>query len=74
MAKVRWEIEKTESYWYWESRNGKSFVEITFWYNPFTLDRMETKREVKNVYDNYSLPDWAKTVTVHNKSLDNNWF
>ncbi len=73
MAKGKWEIEKTVSYWYWDSRNGKSYIELTFWYNTNTLERKETKREVRNVYDHYSLPDWAKTITTHNKGLDSNW-
>jgi hypothetical protein len=67
----KWEIERTDSYWYWSSRNGTSFVEITYWYDPINLERKETKRAVNNHYgDNYSLPDWAKAITDHRKHLD----
>ena len=40
-----WKIESVDRYWYWSSRNGKTYCEITYWYEPHTLERKETKRE-----------------------------
>lgn len=71
---MNWFVDRVESYWYWSSRNGKNYVETTFWYNTFSLERKETTRKESSVYDSYKLPDWAKNITTHNKSLDVNNF
>lgn len=71
----QWEVESVDKYWYFSSRNGVDYIEITFWVNPKNNQRKETKREVKSHYgDKYSLPDWARSITDHRKSLDNNVF
>lgn len=67
----KWEVESVDRYWYWSSRNGKTYIEITYWFEPHTLQRKETKRSVDNHYgDHYSLPDWAKSITENRKSLN----
>lgn len=66
-----WYVERVDRYWHWASRNGRSYIEITYWYEKHTLERKETKREVKNHYgETYSLPDWAKSINDHRRSLD----
>lgn len=70
-----WEVENVERYWYFSSRNGKDFIETTYWVNTKSTLRKETKREIKSHYgDKYSLPDWAREITEHKKSLDNSIF
>ena len=67
----KWEIESVDRHWYWSSRNGKTYIETTYWFEPHTLQRKETKRSVDNHYgDYYSLPDWAKSITENRKSLN----
>ena len=62
-----WKIDRVESYYYASGRNRLTYEEITYWYNPNTCDRKETKRTA-TVGDNknswYDLPDWAKPITT----------
>jgi len=70
-----WQIESVDRYWYWASRNGRTFVETTYWFESHTMQRKETKREIPNHYgDCYGLPEWAKNVQEHRKSLDCGYF
>lgn len=64
-------IDRVESYWYSSGRNSKTYVEITFWYDPFTLKRVETKRTHSCYYsEDYNRPDWAKVITERNESVE----
>jgi hypothetical protein len=66
-----WEIESVDRYYYAYSRNEDIYKEVTFWFNPLTLERRETVREVLVLHNNkYSLPDWAKSITNYRKSLN----
>ena len=68
---MAWKIEKTESYYYQSGRNSKTYEEITFWYDDETMERKESKRSESIYYgEEYKLPDWAKCVTVRNRSLE----
>lgn len=70
----KWEIERVDRYWYWSSRNGKTYIELTHWFEPQTLQRKETKRSVDNHYgDHYSLPEWAKTITDRRKDFESDF-
>ena len=73
--KERFEIEKVDRYYYFDGRNSKRYVETTFWYNPYTLERKETQR---NVFiqegQEYKLPEWAMSITVRRKDLQSNNF
>ena len=66
-----WEIETIDRYYYLSSRNGKTYVEITFWIEKNTAQRKETKREI-SIYDGeeYSLPDWAKSIKERRKNIE----
>lgn len=68
--KQKWEIERTDRYWYLSGRFSKTYAEVTFWYNPYTLERRETKRQ-ESISDGqeYSLPDWCKSCE-YRKSLN----
>lgn len=64
-------IEKVDRYWYWSGRNYKTYVEVTFWFDPFTQERSETTRsETATGEEYYNLPAWAKSITTHLKHLD----
>jgi hypothetical protein len=67
----KWEIESVDRYWYTSGRNGLAYVETTFWFEAHTLERKETKRE-EFIYSGqeYQLPEWAKSITVNRKSLN----
>lgn len=66
-----WEIEKVDRYYYASGRNAWTYKEITFWFNPHTLERKETVREdTINTGEEYNLPEWAKGITIRNKKLD----
>lgn len=66
----KWEIETTDRYWYLSGRFSRTYVEVTFWYNPFTLERKETKRS-ESITDGqeHQLPDWCKSCN-YRKSLN----
>lgn len=66
-----WQIEKTESFWYNSSRNGKTWMEITFWFNPETMERKETRRS-HSCYDGqeWENPDWTKPIEKYSRHLD----
>jgi len=68
------EIEKVDRYYYLSSRNGKTYVETTFWYEKHTLERKETQR-VEHINDGqeYKLPYWAKAITERRRSLEPNF-
>lgn len=58
----KWELEITERYYYLSGRNSKTYVEISYWYHPITLERKETRRFAHiNDGQEYTLPDWAKS-------------
>lgn len=63
-------LEKVERFYYLSSRNGKKYMEISFWYDPNTLTRKETTREEYiNDGEEHKLPDWCK-VCEYRKSLN----
>lgn len=69
---AEWKIDRVESYWY---RSNKfydiSYEETTFWYNPETLERKETKRTQTIIQgQEHQLEDWARTITNRNKNLE----
>ena len=66
-----WEIESVDKYYYLSSRNGKTYVELTFWIEKHTMQRKETKREVGiNDGQEYSLPDWARSIKERRRNLE----
>lgn len=67
----KWEIESVKRYWYLSGRNQTTYVELTHWYDPITLQRKETKRQ-QSIYDRceHELEDWAKGITERNRKLD----
>jgi hypothetical protein len=66
-----WEIEYVDRYWYWSSRYGKEYVEITYWFEPRKLLRKETKRECSIYSGNESsLPEWAKGINQNKTHLN----
>ena len=71
MAKEEWKIDRVESYYYHSGRNSNEYVEVTFWYNPKTLERKETSRRA-SCYSGgeYKLPEWAKTIKERRRSLE----
>lgn len=71
MEKQEWKIDRVESYYYFCGRNNKEYVEVTFWYNPTTLERKETsRRECCYCGSEYMLPEWAKTIKERRRSLE----
>lgn len=73
MSKTKYEIDSVDRYYYFCGRNNKEYKEVTYWYDPITLERKETVRTV-HCYDGneYSLPEWAKSITTRNRSLESN--
>jgi len=67
-----WAIEKVDRYWYFSSRNGRKFVETTFWYEKHTLERKESTRSINDIYDDYNLPEWAKSIIDYRKNMNVN--
>jgi hypothetical protein len=66
-----WQVESVDRYWFASGRNYDTYKEVTFWFNPLSLERRETVRQVTISYrDVYSLPEWARSITQHRKSLD----
>lgn len=66
----KWEIESTDRYYYLSGRYSKTYTEVTFWYNPFTLERKETIRSQYISYgEEYKLPDWCRSCE-YRKSLN----
>lgn len=57
---TEWKIEKTDRYWFFSGRNCKHYIEITFWYNPSTLERKETTR-TEDIFkgDEHKLSPWC---------------
>ncbi len=72
MDTQKFEIDRVERFWYWSGRNYQTFKEITFWYNPITLERKETSRIWSG--DDWNKPEWVQCITEHNKMLDANYF
>lgn len=71
MDQERFEIESVDRYYYFDGRNSKRYVETTFWFNPFTLERKETQRnEFIQTGQEYKLPEWARSITVRRKDLE----
>ena len=71
MSSEEFKIESVDRYYYFSGRNGKNYVEVTFWYNPVSLERKETKRS-ESIYtgQEYQLPDWAKSITERRRGLE----
>lgn len=68
-----WKIESVDRYYYASGRNYNTYKEVTYWYNPRTLERKETVREQTiSTGSEYELEEWAKGITRRNKSLD--WY
>lgn len=64
-------IDRVDSYYYHSGRYSITYVEVTFWYNPHTLERKETTRtRIAARGKKHELPDWAKSITTHDASLD----
>lgn len=71
MDKERFEIDSVDRYYFFDGRNSKRYVETTFWYNPYTLERKETQRnEFITAGCEYKLPEWARSITVRRKDLE----
>lgn len=74
MKKGSWEIESVDRYYYASGRNYDTYKEVTFYFNNKTLERKEVVREVTILSgDIWSLPEWAKSITVRRKSLESNY-
>jgi hypothetical protein len=68
---AEWKIEQVERYYYFSGRNQTTYIEITFWYNPITLERKEKKRNITiNDGEKHKLPDWARIPMNRNRSLE----
>lgn len=67
---IEWKIDRVEAYWYFSGRYAKTYVEITFWYDPVSCVRKETVRSYE-AQGNYNLPDWAHAIQTRNKYLEN---
>lgn len=70
LFREKWEIEIVDRYWYWSGRNFKTYVETTFWYNPYTQERKETSRSFDNNGIDSLIPDWAKTISSNRVHLN----
>ena len=70
---MEWKIDRVESFYYRSNRfYDVTYVEITYWYNPETLERKETSRSQTIIKGNeHQLQDWAKSITTRNKNLEN---
>ena len=65
-----WRIERVDRYYYGSGRNYNTYVETTYWYEAHTMQRKETTRqETEACGCNYRLPEWAKGITEHRRSL-----
>ncbi len=69
--KPQWKIDTVDRYYYYCGRNSIEYVETTYWFNPETCERKETKR-TESIYDGeqYKLPDWAKGITTRRRNLE----
>lgn len=66
-----WTLEQVDRYWYQSGTYSMTFVERSFWYDKITLERKETKRDFV-VADGmeYTLPEWAKSITERRRILE----
>ncbi len=70
-----WEIELVDRYYYASGRNHDTYKEVTFWFNPLSMERRETTREESvGTDEQWKLPDWAKSITTRRKSLEHNFY
>lgn len=68
----RWEMGRIETYWYYSGRNAKTYVEITFFFNPYTLEITEkTRKHTCLVSDDWKRPEWARCITTFNEQMSN---
>jgi hypothetical protein len=66
-----WHIERVDRYYYMPSRNGYQWKEVTYWYNPVSLERKETVRSFDSYdFQDYRLPEWARGITEHRRIMD----
>lgn len=71
----KWEISNVEKYFYHSGRNSITYVEMTCWIDPFSLERKETTREAYiSDGEEWKLPDWAKTITFRNRKLESSFY
>ncbi|WP_147279643.1 hypothetical protein [Myroides odoratus] len=68
-----WQIESVDSFYYRCNRfYSYMYKEVTYWFNPKTLERKETERSVCiEVGERHKLPTWSSRC-VHRKGLDHN--
>ncbi|VXB03398.1 hypothetical protein [Chryseobacterium sp. 8AT] len=72
---AKFEIESVDRYFYFDGGNSKRYVETTFWYNPYSLERKETQRnEFITQGQEYKLPEWARSISVRRKDLEPNFY
>lgn len=71
--KIKWKIDRVESFWYFSGRYEKTYSEITYWYDPISLIRRETQRTYSTEYT-HGLPDWCKSIQTRNKNLEDGTF
>ena len=68
-VKSNFKIDRVEKFWFFHNRNFKTFKEITFWYNPETMERKETSRCWSEDSGGIK-PEFAENITEHNKTMD----
>ena len=65
-----WKIERVDRYYYASGRNYNTYIETTYWYESHSMQRKETiRQETISCGNTHSLPEWAKGITEHRKSL-----
>lgn len=66
---IEWKIDRVESFYYNSGRYARTYVEITYWYDPISTVRRETKRSY-TASGNDDIPDWALPIQNRNKNLE----
>lgn len=67
MDALDWKIERIEKHWYRSGKFSRTYIEVTFWYNPVSCTRRETK--ISFTTDELeALPDWALTIKVETEA------
>lgn len=64
----KWEIESVDRYWYRSGRCSITYKEITFFYDPITLERKDAAREFYHSQGE-KRPDWTFSC-IHRQQLD----
>lgn len=70
-----WKINKTESWWESNGRNGRVYYEITHWYETHTRKQKTSKREfsIPNSDYTHTLPEWAQGITNRKTTSNDNY-